>query len=180
MQTSQAITNEGGSDSAVAAQTFAHGRKFSLNNFTSGNSAEFPAASTVGYPSLFAVGRRDPNSRALFTMANQQRPLGFKFSYVTVINDLGAERVNHDKVDFAKNEFWSQPQQGCCACNQCCNDQVDGEGSGWVEDRLSYKEAVKSQRTEAPGKIAFWSEDIYFLHESIIAGTAANGIGNQK
>lgn len=175
MLTVHSISNKCCSDAAVTSEALADRSESAVGGFTAGNAVEFPASGTVSDPSLFAISGSNPNSGFASPVSNEQSPFGFEFENVAVSNGLLTERVD-DHNDFAlQNEFWSNPEQGCCGGNACCNGEIqqDNLAITWVEERLNGKQADKGQSNQTPNEVASRSENSDIIHASIIAGSAA-------
>lgn len=174
MQISKPFTNQGSSDSAVAAQALTHA---AFTNFFSGrqSSSAVPAADAAGNPAVFAVGGGNPDSRLALGVNNQKRPFGFEFDYVFVGNGLGFDGINDNQIVVSQDQLWANPEQNC--------NQSEGNGkhyvanryaiAGWVKNQLNNKNGIDKQRNSGPGKVASWSKGFDVFHASIIAGMSA-------
>jgi hypothetical protein len=175
MQTFETFTDERSGKAAVAAETRAHRGEFVCDDFAALDVVELVDSSALADPALLAVGRGNPDSGLLATVVYAQRPFGFEIIDVFVGNGDFAQRVYNDEVIIVEHQLGSYPNQKSCDNCESSNAEfnpVDGVFDG-KENHLGQKEAYKQDGNCGPGEIALGSEDILFIHASIIAGNSA-------
>ena len=166
-------------NTAVAVEALADAGDLGFVAVVGGQSVDAPALGAVSNPSLFTVGRSNPNTGLLAAVVNEQGPLGFELGDVAVGDLHGSNRVDNEKIVFSQDQFRSNPEQGCCGAESGCCGNVNGDIAvgGWVEKNLNQVQGVEEQRDSAPNQIALRAINRQVLHLSIIAGTPAGGEG---
>ena len=175
MQTFETFTDERSGDAAVAAETRAHRGEFVCDDFVALDVVELVDASALADPALLAVGRSNPDSGSLATVVYAQRPFGVEIIDVFVGDGHLAQRVYDDEVIFVEHQLGSNPNQKSCNDNESTNgefDPVDGIFDR-KENYLGQVEANEQDGDGCPGEVSLGSEDILFIHASIIAGNSA-------
>jgi hypothetical protein len=175
MQTFETFTDERSGEAAVAAETRAHRGEFVRDDFAALDVVELVDSSALADPALLAVGRGNPDPGLLATVVYAQRPFGFEVIDVFVGNGDFAQRVYNDEVIIVEHQLGPNPNQKSCDNCESSNAEfnpVDGVFDG-KENHLGQKEANKQDGNCGPGEIALGSEDILFIHASIIAGNSA-------
>ena len=175
MQTFETFTDERSGNAAVAAETVAHCGVFVGDYFAAWDSVELPDASTLADPALLAVGGSNPDSGLFAFVVYAQRPFGLEIIDVFVGDGDLADRVYDHKVIVSKHKLGSNPQQSCTESD--CSAKAELNPSNGVFDRvenyLRHEQNIKHDGYYGPGEVALGSEDILFIHASIIAGNSA-------
>lgn len=175
MQIFETFTDERSGDAAVAAEARAHRGDFVGDDFAALDVIELVNSSAFADPALLAVGRGNPDSGALATVVYAERPFGFEIIDVFVGDGHLAERVYNDEVIVVEHQLGSNPNQKSRNDNESTNskfDPVDGVFNR-KENYLGQVEANEQNGDRCPGEVALGSEDILFIHASIIAGNSA-------
>lgn len=175
MQTFETFTDERSGNAAVAAEARAHRGVFVGDDFAALDVVELVDTSAFANPALLAVGRSNPDSGLFATVVYAKRPLGVEVVDVFVGNGGFAQRVYNDEVIIVEHQLGSYPNQECCDNCESANAEfnpVDGVFDG-KENHLGQKEHNKQDGNCGPGEVALGSEDILFIHASIIAGNPA-------
>jgi hypothetical protein len=175
MQTFESFTDERSGNAAVAAETRAHRGEFVRNDFAALDVAELVDSSALADPALLAVGRGNPDSGLFATVVYAKRPLGVEVADVFVGDGHFAERVYDDEVIFVEHQLWSNPNQKSRNYNEGTNSEfnpIDGILNR-KENHLGQVKANEQNGDRCPGEISLGSEDILFIHASIIAGNSA-------
>lgn len=175
MQTFESFTDERSGDAAVAAEARAHRGEFVRDDFAALDVVELVDSSALANPALLAVGRSNPDSGFFATVVYAQRPLGVEIVDVFVGDGHFAERVYDDEVVFVEHQLWSNPNQISRNDNEGTNsefDPIDGIFDR-KENHLGQEEANEQNGDGCPGEVSLGSEDILFIHASIIAGNSA-------
>jgi hypothetical protein len=175
MQTFESFTDERSGNAAVAAETRAHRGELVRDDFAALDEVELVDSSALADPALLAVGRGNPDSGLFATVVYAKRPLGVEVADVFVGDGHFAERVYDDEVVFVEHQLWSNPNQKSRNYNEGTNsefDPIDGVLYG-KENHLGQIEANEQDGNCGPGEVSLGSEDILFIHASIIAGNSA-------
>lgn len=175
MQTFETFSDERSGNAAVAAETRAHRGVFVGDDFTALDVVEFVDSSAFTDPTLLAVCGCNPDSRLLAAVVYAKRPLGVEIVDVFVGNGHFADRVYNDEVVIVKHQLGSNPNEKSCDNCESTNAEfkpVNGVFYG-KENHLGQVEANKQDGNRGPGKVSLGSEDILFIHASIIAGNSA-------
>lgn len=175
MQTFETFTDERSGNAAVAAETRAHRGGFISNDFAGFDEVELVDASAFADPALLAVCGCNPDSRLFAVVVYAKRPLGVEIVDVFVGNGHFADRVYNDEMVIVKNQLGSNPDEKSCDDCESANAElnpVNGVFDG-KENNLGQIEANKQDGNCGPGKVSLGSEDILFIHASIIAGNPA-------
>ncbi len=175
MQTFETFTDQRSGNAAVASETRAHRGVLVGNDFAALDVVELVDAGAFTDPALLAVCGCNPDSRLFAVVVYAQRPLGVEIVDVFVGNGHFAERVYDDEVIIVEHQLWSNPNEKSCDNCESANgkfDPVDGILDR-KEDHLGQVEANQQDGNRSPGEVALGSEDILFVHASIIAGNSA-------
>lgn len=175
MKTFETFTDERSGEAAVAAETRAHRGEFVGDDFAALDVIELVDSSALTDPALLAVGRGNPDSGLLATVVYAKRPLGIEVADVFVGDGHLAERVYDDEVVFVEYQLWSNPNQVSRDNCESANgefDPIDGIFDR-KENHLGQVKANEQDGNRSPGEVALRSEDILFIHASIIAGNSA-------
>jgi hypothetical protein len=175
MQTFESFTDERSGNAAVAAETRAHRGELVRDDFAALYEVELVDSSALADPALLAVGRGNPDSGLFATVVYAKRPLGVEVADVFVGNGHFAERVYDDEVIIVEHQLWSNPNQKSRNDNEGTNsefDPIDGIFNR-KENHLGQVKANEQNGDGCPGEISLGSEDILFIHASIIAGNSA-------
>lgn len=175
MQTFETFTDERSGNAAVASETRAHRGGFVGDDFTAFDVAELVDASAFADPALLAICGCNPNSGLFATVAYAKRPLGFEIIDVFVGNGHFADRVHNDEVVIVKHQLGSNPDEKSCGNCECANAKFNPVDRIFYrkENHLGQIEANEQDGHRGPGEVALGSEDILFIHASIIAGNSA-------
>lgn len=175
MQTFESFTDQRSGNTAVAAETRAHRGELVRDDFAALDEVELVDSSALADPALLAVGRGNPDSGLFATVVYAKRPLGVEVADVFVGNGHFAERVYNDEMVFVEHQLWSNPNQKSRNDNEGTNgefDPIDGFFNR-KENHLGQVEANEQNGDGCPGEVSLGSEDILFIHASIIAGNSA-------
>ena len=175
MQTFESFTDERSGNAAVAAETRAHRGELVRDDFAAFDEIELVDSSALADPALLAVGRGNPDSGLFATVVYAKRPFGVEVADVFVGNGHFAERVYDDEVIIVEHQLWSNPNQKSRNDNESPNsefDPIDGIFNR-KENHLGQVEANEQNGDGCPGEVSLGSEDILFIHASIIAGNSA-------
>lgn len=175
MQTFESFTDERSGNAAVAAETRAHRGELVGDDFATLDEVELVDSSALADPALLAVGRGNPDSGLFATVVYAKRPLGVEVADVFVGDGHFAERVHDDEVVFVEHQLWSNPNQKSRNYNEGTNSEfnpIDGIFNR-KENHLGQVKANEQNGDRCPGEISLGSEDILFIHASIIAGNSA-------
>lgn len=175
MQTFETFTDERSGNAAVAAETRAHRGVFVGDDFAALDVAELVDSSAFANPALLAVCGCNPDASRLAVVIYAKRPLGVEVVDVFVGNGDFAQRVYNDELIIVEHQLGSYPNQKSCDNCESANAEfnpVDGVFDG-KENHLGQKEHNKQDGNCGPGEVALGSEDILFIHASIIAGNPA-------
>ena len=175
MQTFESFTDERSGNAAVAAETRAHRGELVRDDFAALYEVELVDSSALADPALLAVGRGNPDSGLFATVVYAKRPLGVEVADVFVGDGHFAERVYDDEVIIVEHQLWSNPNQKSRNYNEGTNsefDPIDGIFNR-KENHLGQVKANEQNGDGCPGEISLGSEDILFIHASIIAGNSA-------
>lgn len=175
MQTFETFTDERSGNAAVAAETRAHRGVFVGDDFAALDVAELVDSSAFADPALLAVCRCNPDSSFLAAVVYAKRPLGVEVVDIFVGNGDFAKRVYNDEVIFVEHQLGSNPNQKSCDNYESANAEFNPVNRvfDWKENHLGQKQANKQDGNCCPGEVALGSEDILFIHASIIAGNSA-------
>lgn len=175
MQTFETFSDERSGNAAVAAETGAHRGGFVSNDFARFDEVELVNSSAFTDPTLLAVCGCNPDSRVFAAVVYAKRPFGVEIVDVFVGNGHFADRVYNDEVVIVKHQLGSNPNEKSCDNCESTNAEfkpVNGVFYG-KENHLGQVEANKQDGNRGPGEVSLGSEDILFIHASIIAGNSA-------
>ena len=175
MQTFETFTDERSGNAAVAAETRAHRGVLVGNDFAALDVVELVDAGALTDPALFAVCGCNPDSRLFAVVVYAKRPLGVEIVDVFVGDRHFADRVYNDEVVIVKHQLGSNPDQKSCDNCESTNAELNPVNGVFYgkENHLGQVEANKQDGNCGPGEVALGSEDILFIHASIIAGNSA-------
>ncbi len=182
MQLIDSFLNQPRSNSAIAIGALADAGDFSYSILGSGQSVEKPSAGAFGDPSLFTIGRGNPDSSFAGVVFDQERPLSVEVGDVAVGNYDPSEGVYNLKIYASENQFWSYPEKNRSESNAYADQQVkpDAARTNWVQGRLDQVQAVEGESGNTPSEVSFGAKYFDILHASIIAGETASRKGKQK
>lgn len=175
MQTFETFTDERSGNAAVATEARACGGELVGNNFAALNEVESVDAIAFADPALLAVSGRNPDSGLLAVVVYAERPLGVEIVDVFVGDGHLAERVYDHEVIVVEYQLGSYPNQK----SRNNDENADGNfnpvrGAFYGEENhLGQVEANQQDGNRCPSEVALGSEDILFIHASIIAGNSA-------
>ncbi len=175
MQTFETFTDERSGDAAVAAEARARGGVFVGDSLAALDEVELVDSGAFADPALLAVCGCNPDSRLFAVVVYAKRPLGVEVFDVFVGDGHFADRVYNDEMVIVKHQLGSNPnQKSCDNCESADGefDPVDGVLYG-KENHLGQVEANEQDGNCGPGEVSLGSEDILFIHASIIAGNSA-------
>ena len=175
MQTFETFTDERSGNAAVAAETRAHRGVLFGYDFAALEVVELVDASAFADPALLSVCGCNPDSSLFAIVVYAKRPLGVEIVDVFVGDGHFADRVYNDEVIIVKHQLGSNPNEKSCDNCESANAElnpVDGVFYG-KENHLGQVEANKQDGNCGPGEVSLGSEDILFIHASIIAGNSA-------
>lgn len=175
MEISQALSDECRGNSTVTSEAFAHSGEFIGDFLASWNAIELPNSGAFTDPSLFSVGRGNPDSGLLSLVDDSQRPLGFESVDVFVEDGCFAEGIHNNQVILSENQLGSNPNQKSYSNDQETDDEVASarELFNWIENHLGQVEQSEQDGNGCPCEVSLGSEDMVFIHALIIAGNSA-------
>ena len=175
MQTFETFTDERSGNATVAAETCAHRGVFVGNDFAALDEVELVDACALTDPTLLAVCGCDPDSGLFAVVAYAKRPLGVEVFDVFVGDGDFANRVYNDEVVIVKHQLGSNPDKKRCDNCESANAELNPVNGVFYrkENNLGQIKANKKDGNCGPGEVSLGSEDILFIHASIIAGNSA-------
>jgi hypothetical protein len=179
MEVLDSLSNQLVGDTAVAAGTLADRSELTLSFLLLKKLSKTPALNTVANPSLLSVCRCHENSGLTASVMNEKSPFSFKLGNVAVRYHYPAGRVYDHKICFAKNKFWSNPEQVGDNSQSYGYRQIEGKNaaSTWVSNGLNQEHDVQNGRKSSPTQIPLGAKDLNFTHSSIIAPISFDGTG---
>jgi len=170
------LSEQFGSNTAVAVKAGAGGASFTSSSIGAGHLAGSPAVGAVRYPALLPIGRSNPNTGLLACVVNEQSPFCVELSDFAVLDGFGSERVDHNNFIEVENQLGLKPNQVAQDSN-CCTNQSGNYNVvlfGRVEENLNQEQGVQENGAPTPDQIGFGAEDGLSVHESIFASDAVD------
>ncbi len=161
--------NQGGRETTIAINGLAKRYYRALVNCTAAKFSAVPAAHTLGNPTIFSIGRCNPNLYGTTDVINSERPASLEFNDVLIPNNVPCQWINNHQVVVSQNEFGSNPQKMSENCNKhCCNqfERVDS-GLAWIKNALHQKEDHQDKGQDCVNQITLWSKN--GVHKSIMS-----------
>jgi hypothetical protein len=172
------FANKRSSKAAITPGALAHTGVLNNSGIAKWDSVALPAKSALGNPSTLSVCGGNPDLNALVGVVDLQSPFSSKFGDVRVIDQSSLEWIYHNQIGFSQDQLWSNPQQVGSGSNKNRDRKINKQitSCAWIENQLSQKDSIECECQSGPNQVALGTKNS--VHESIIAGSSAVGIGN--